>query len=97
MKPNRANFNAKILCTVTQQLTARALPESPSVKIKVHLSATHIKSLQKFWSYGCININWVCFSDKNLVMLIQGCNIWETSIPFYSIKVSKPSFRLAPT
>ena len=30
-------------------------------------------------------------------MLIQGCNIWETSIPFYSIKVSKPSFKSAPT
>ena len=30
-------------------------------------------------------------------MLIQGCNIWETSIPFYSIKLSKPSFRLALT
>ena len=37
------------------------------------------------------------FSNRNLVMLIQGCNIWETSIPFFSIKVSKPSFRSAPT
>ena len=37
------------------------------------------------------------FSNRNLVMLIQVCNIWETSIPFFSIKLSKPSFRSAPT
>ena len=32
------NDHAKILCTMTQQLTATTLAKSPSVKIKVHLS-----------------------------------------------------------
>ena len=37
------------------------------------------------------------FNIFQIVMLIQGCNIWETSIPFFSVKVSKPSFRSTPT